>query len=45
LSDDEEEADIAVPIGQSLSDKDDFEEFIPPDEDDTDGTSFFDEQF
>jgi hypothetical protein len=40
LSDDEEEADIAGPLVQSLSDKDDFEEFIPPDEDDADGSFF-----
>ncbi|KAF3323892.1 nucleolar protein 14 isoform X2 [Carex littledalei] len=41
LSDDEEEAHMAVPLGQSLSDKDDFEEFIPPDEDEPYGTCFF----
>ncbi|KAJ4788214.1 Nucleolar protein 14 [Rhynchospora pubera] len=36
LSDDEEETDMAVPFAESVSDKDDFEEFIPPDEDDAD---------
>lgn len=45
LSDDEEEAHMEGPLGQSLSEKDDFDEFIPTDEDDADGTSFSVEQF